>query len=223
MEDTDDMELDPEIAAAMGFTSFGNQPSSKRRKYNHNDAVTDGSNSNSKAKATSHQPTGANSMELGVRQQARSRDLSRQSSPRPEEGQNMATIHGSEVSEEAKDPQGAAVSASSIQPSSGDVGSRQKQPMASGLARFLARGQVEQKASVSKQETGSLLEPAPSTSLPVHPSLPSKPLPMTNQGQLSHEELQALRKGVKNERGDVAYFLPSFIEDPWKVLLKNQR
>ena len=30
--------------------------------------------------------------------------------------------------------------------------------------------------------------------------------------------LQALRQGVKNERGDMVYFLPSFIEDPWKNL-----
>lgn len=30
--------------------------------------------------------------------------------------------------------------------------------------------------------------------------------------------LEALRHGVKNERGDMVYFLPSFIEDPWKDL-----
>ncbi|KAL1582779.1 hypothetical protein WHR41_08341 [Cladosporium halotolerans] len=30
--------------------------------------------------------------------------------------------------------------------------------------------------------------------------------------------LQALRRGVRNERGDVAYFLPSFLEDPWEKL-----
>jgi len=31
-------------------------------------------------------------------------------------------------------------------------------------------------------------------------------------------DLQALRQGVKNRRGDMVYFLPSFIEDPWKGL-----
>lgn len=30
--------------------------------------------------------------------------------------------------------------------------------------------------------------------------------------------LQALRKGVKNERGDMVYFSPNFLEDPWKDL-----
>ena len=34
--------------------------------------------------------------------------------------------------------------------------------------------------------------------------------------------LQALRRGVRNERGDMAYFLPSFLEDPWKELGAEQ-
>ncbi|TKA83700.1 hypothetical protein B0A55_00281 [Friedmanniomyces simplex] len=31
-------------------------------------------------------------------------------------------------------------------------------------------------------------------------------------------DLLALRSGVKNERGDMVYFKPSFLEDPWKDL-----
>lgn len=34
--------------------------------------------------------------------------------------------------------------------------------------------------------------------------------------------LQALRRGVRNERGDMAYFLPSFLEDPWEKLKSKQ-
>nr|POE74407.1 hypothetical protein CFP56_67758 [Quercus suber] len=34
----------------------------------------------------------------------------------------------------------------------------------------------------------------------------------------SEAPLGALRRGVKNERGDMVYFLPSFLEDPWKRL-----
>lgn len=30
--------------------------------------------------------------------------------------------------------------------------------------------------------------------------------------------LEAFRYGVKNSRGDIAYFKPSFLEDPWKNL-----
>ena len=38
--------------------------------------------------------------------------------------------------------------------------------------------------------------------------------------KLTWKELEAYRKGVKNKNGDVAYFLPSFIEDPWAKLEK---
>jgi hypothetical protein len=34
--------------------------------------------------------------------------------------------------------------------------------------------------------------------------------------------LQALRRGIRNERGDIAYFLPSFLEDPWEKLMVKQ-
>ncbi|KAL6702996.1 hypothetical protein ACN47E_010351 [Coniothyrium glycines] len=35
---------------------------------------------------------------------------------------------------------------------------------------------------------------------------------------ISRAELNALKFGVKNEHGDRAYFLPSFVEDPWEKL-----
>jgi hypothetical protein len=35
--------------------------------------------------------------------------------------------------------------------------------------------------------------------------------------------LQALRRGIRNERGDMAYFLPSFLENPWKELSAEQQ
>ena len=34
----------------------------------------------------------------------------------------------------------------------------------------------------------------------------------------AQQDLYALRKGVRDQRGDVAYYNPSFIEDPWKDL-----
>jgi len=41
-------------------------------------------------------------------------------------------------------------------------------------------------------------------------------LPASSQDDAA--KLQALRQGVRNERGDMVYFLPSFLEDPWKNL-----
>ena len=37
--------------------------------------------------------------------------------------------------------------------------------------------------------------------------------------QKSQHDWHALRKGVRDSRGDVAYYDPSFVEDPWKDLV----
>ncbi|KIV98614.1 uncharacterized protein PV09_09606 [Verruconis gallopava] len=46
-------------------------------------------------------------------------------------------------------------------------------------------------------------------------------VPMDIFNKLTWKELEAYRKGVKNENGDIAWFLPSFIEDPWAKLEKS--
>lgn len=55
----DSFDIDPEIAASMGFASFGAQPSAKKRKFNHNDAIVDIAPAESKS--------GANATQLGIR------------------------------------------------------------------------------------------------------------------------------------------------------------
>jgi hypothetical protein len=39
-------------------------------------------------------------------------------------------------------------------------------------------------------------------------------------GLPSPQELAALRRGIRNARGDMVVFMPSFIDDPWKALVK---
>jgi hypothetical protein len=46
-------------------------------------------------------------------------------------------------------------------------------------------------------------------------------VPMDIFYKLTWKELEAYRKGVKKENGDLAWFLPSFIEDPWAKLEKS--
>jgi hypothetical protein len=46
-------------------------------------------------------------------------------------------------------------------------------------------------------------------------------VPMEIFDKLTWKELEAYRKGVKQENGDLAWFLPSFIEDPWAKLEKT--
>ncbi|OLN86658.1 hypothetical protein CCHL11_03754 [Colletotrichum chlorophyti] len=61
MADQDPSEIDPEMAAFLGFSSFGTQPAAKKRKYNHRaDAATS-------ADAAAASATGANQIALAPR------------------------------------------------------------------------------------------------------------------------------------------------------------
>lgn len=91
---------------------------------------------------------------------------------------------------------GAAATASAKQP-----------PSSGGLASFLARGQaLPAKPPQAVPETTAQADPSASE--------------MVSFGgpSITRAELNALRHGVRNENGDTAYFLPSFVEDPWEKL-----
>lgn len=125
MDPNDDFDIDPAIAAAMGFSGFGKTPANKKRKYD-NDGFVDPSI------AKGPQGTSANNLPIGERKTTKTTETVAQVPFRPEPQQSGSKSH----------------------------------------------------------ETGSDGEPT----------------------------LQALRNGVRNERGDLAIFLPSFIEDPWAGL-----
>jgi len=86
-------------------------------------------------------------------------------------------------------------------------------PVAGGLAGFLARGQAlpeKPPESVPVQyEATRLVDPSASEMIKF------------GGASVSRADLNALRFGVKNAEGDKAYFLPSFVEDPWEKLLSH--
>ncbi|KAK4613812.1 hypothetical protein CLAFUW4_09026 [Fulvia fulva] len=128
MDGEDDFEVDPAIAAAMGFAGFGTQPS-KKRKFNKDDGFVDPEGN----AASTPQGTSANRLPLG-------------------EPKAMRTV-----------------------------------------------GQPEMAPAIANDD-------ASSSQAEEH------------NGNSGPPSLEALRHGVKNERGDTAYFLPGFIEDPWAGL-----
>ncbi|CAO2654250.1 Nn.00g109830.m01.CDS01 [Neocucurbitaria sp. VM-36] len=165
-------EDDVDIAAAMGFASFGG---TKKRKFDHTNSP--------KAKVES---SGANSTKLGMRTKKTA-------------GEEAIENPFTEQVEQSQ----------SHPPTSNANSSTQEVTANSGLAAFLARGQA----------------------LPENPSITHRPsaeedlstTDMVSFGgpPISRAELNALRFGVQNERGDTAYFLPSFVEDPWDKLRKS--
>ena len=160
-------EENADIAAAMGFGSFGG---TKKRKFDHTNSP--------KAKADA---SGANSTKLGVR---------------------VKKAAGAEEHDSEKAAHQAALAQSDAH-----VGSQKTQTPASGLASFLARGQ-------------SLPDKPPATR-PVGSEQSATEMISFGGPAISRAELNALRNGVQTENGDTAYFLPSFVEDPWAKLKKG--
>jgi hypothetical protein len=171
MDDEEDMD----IAAAMGFGSFGG---AKKRKYDQTNSP--------KAKPAA---SGANTAQLGVR-------------TRKTEDDGFKDDHMEAVLEEI--------------PISGPPTHKpkkaQKPPAATGLADFLARAQTLPDKPPNVPEK-----------VPTPRDSGSSATEMVSFGgpSISKAELNALRFGVRNEQGDMAYFLPNFVEDPWESIKRG--
>lgn len=184
-----------DIAAAMGFSSFGGQ---KKRKYDQASSPKGPSSS------------GANSTRLGVR---------------PKLAQQAA---GEELDNGVEAQPSVAETADATPTPPTNPKRKPKHQVASSLADFLNRGHaLPDKPPVAVQET--------QPSRPAQPAQPALQQPSPGAGEgasqtmsfggpsITKSELNALKQGVKNERGDVMFFLPSFVEDPWERLERNRR
>lgn len=172
------MEIDPAIAEAMGFSSFGGP---KRRKFNHDAATID-------PDITKPHHSGANSAPLGSRSNpGHDIDLPQ----RPEYPHNQ-------------DPDQATPQQTHQQ--GFDLPKRLPKP-----EKWPAMHKVEK----STENQNAVETSSPTTAFPTG-------VPKGFFDKLTWKELEQFRKGVKDENGDVAYFLPSFIEDPWAKLERER-
>ncbi|QDS78146.1 hypothetical protein FKW77_004757 [Venturia effusa] len=172
----DDIVVDPAIAEAMGFSSFGG---TKRRKFNHDAATID-------ADITKTHSSGANAAPLGSR-----------SSPSHE-------FDPRKRSEDAHRPDSNQLMPPQTSQREFDLPKRH--PKTEDWPATHRQEQVEKPIEDHNAEISS-----PTTAFPTG-------VPKGFFDKLTWKELEQFRKGVKDENGDVAYFLPSFIEDPWAKL-----
>jgi hypothetical protein len=179
-------EEDPDIAAMMGFGSFGG---TKKRKYDQTNSPK------SKIDAS-----GANSTQLGVRMKPNSDEVSL------DFGDDDASISNPTVEAQPQPTQ------TTARPKG-----KGKQPDATGLAAFLVHAQTIPDKTVRAEQ--------PSLATTHHESTQNHNNVTFSYGgpPISENEMYALRRGVKDEAGDNAYFLPSFVEDPWEKLEQQQR
>lgn len=227
MEDQDPETIDPALAAAMGFSAFGAQPSSKKRKYNHSldTAVTAQQAKPGSLSLKPDRVSGANGSTLGVRMKNSQKEKVGRGvgGPGDLEGTEDSSLElGGE--ERGLNGHDHASNATTTAPTKSEHNQKKKtQAPRAGLAAFLTP--VPQNNTQVANQTPpnpTTLESQPTTSnLAGTASLPPRPQVQVisfGGAEITQDELQALRKGVRDERGDVAYFLPSFVEDPWEKL-----
>jgi len=208
--DDDDIGIDPAIAAQMGFFSFGAKRATTKRKY-HDASFVEGQE-DQETKQKKHAGSGANNVALGARSKV-----------------EKTGITGDNLSEQITDrlmPGSASDDTKGLEGKTQSGGKKEKKAAPSGLAAFLSREQTMPEAPRPAINTK---DPAPTELRPeiavatnaVDPvSVPSIATTSDKSGasRSNGPTQQAYRHGVKNEQGDMAYFLPSFLEDPWQEL-----
>lgn len=165
-------EGDLDIAAAMGFSSFGGN---KKRKHD----LTDSPKSKPDA-------SGANSTQLGVRtKKAVTPGNDQSTSSIPSFAQDPAPRYTKDAS---------------------------KSSHSAGLADFLARGHDLPEPQLDLGQNGRA-----GTQQQILSEASAEKTISFGGPMISRAELNALRFGLKNEAGDIAYFKPSFLDDPWRT------
>lgn len=231
MDARDDIDIDPEIAAAMGFSSFGNQLNDKKRKFNRQDTFVDASKLNSSR-------TGANSIQLGARQK-KTPSIGTLRSSQQDDKDGEEWLDPGYVDESVDMNEESSLSADTVLPPQASPSNfeptnranprskgRQNQSGPSGLAQFLARGEAFKQVVPASEIGDSGTKHSLNAVFPSDPSLPTEPtasIPSMPLGTFGREDTHVLRKGVRNAQGDVAYFLPSFVEDPWENQRKERK
>ena len=193
---------DIDIASAMGFASFGAKPNppKKKRRIGNTDAVSEGSGSNNTPLGIRGKSHGGAVLDLTAAQQAKGQQAKGQLDDR--EGKEGGRRRYDEWANGEEDVLG----------------------KTGGLVRgpdFEDKGPSyivgDEELRTSEGNTDSIMAPQMHSRVSITGMAPGGLEPGQNtDGQW---DWQALRRGVTDARGDVAFYDASFVEDPWKHLL----
>jgi len=217
MDELEDDENGPDndVAALMGFGTFGDQHRGKRRRYNGRaeDAVVDGGPSPSGRKKERGSGSGSNYLPLGTGRSRREKS----------DGSTAETTSvGTEITTKAKTR------------TSGTGGEGTGDEGGDGMESIAVLHAASRQAEQTRSSSDMLPPTQPSaTTGPSDTSLPPKPpRPVLSQpenaapasatgtgkgmGKGTGNEAWKLRKGIKLANGEIAYYEASFVEDPWR-------
>lgn len=198
---TEDQDID--IASAMGFASFGAKPNppKKKRKIGNTHAVSEGSGSNNTPLGIRGNTHGGPVFNVNAAQEA---------TEQQEKGQSGA----GEVEEGGKGRYGEWAYGEAD--ACGKMGGLVRRPDFEEKGPSYITGDEEIRTSDGNTE--SVMAPQMHPGMSIAGTAPGGLEPgQKTDGQW---DWQALRRGVRDARGDMAFYDASFVEDPWKHLLK---
>ena len=231
------MDLDPDIASQMGFTSFGAQPTAKKRKYNPTaDAVTnhttildipgprsgggmvggrgDGANGYRGGRGSNSTPLGSARRKQGT--------LGDRTDKEDQVGHGV--IAGTGATQGDKTTCQALGSPSKVD-EDGVPDYIDDTPPGSPLPSL--KGEHTQLADVDKHRQSIFHPPGPKGHRKTRPMAEDDgAMTLAERGKGAASKMQGqrydwaiLRRGVRNQQGDMAYYDQSFVEDPWRELI----
>ena len=223
---TSAMDLDPEIALQMGFTSFGARPTAKKRKYNPAaDAVSDqpftfASSARGRGGGT-RGGSGSNITPLGS---ARGQQGTLGDAVEGDSRAGSSVVAGTGVAQGDKTISGSG-GAQGRDEEYEEPGYVDGTPPDSPLPSL--EGEHTRLAEVHEHRPHVFHPPESEAYVRERPMAEGEgagPLVERGKGQASDVPGQrydwaALRRGVRNQQGDIAYYDRSFVEDPWEGLV----
>lgn len=233
------MDLDPDIAFQMGFTSFGAQPTARKRKYNSAaDAVTNHAATINLRRSGKGEKTrggrggggdrvngcrggsGSNNTPLGW---ARGKQGPLDDRTDEEDRAGQGAVVGTEARSGDKTTSQDRGALSKVD-EYGEPGYMDDTPPGSPLASL--EGEHTQPAEAYERRP-PIFHPPDSEAHGTTPLIGegdgARTLAERGRGVVSEVQRQpydwaVLRRGVRNEQGDIAYYDQSFVEDPWREL-----
>lgn len=193
------MEVPDEIAAQMGFSSFGN--TTRKRKFNPKTDAFSGDPPPKPARAAPAAGTGGNRMPLGTRRQDRVVSVA-------------VGIGGDVVASDGKGE------GTGLDNKEERQQQQEQQQQHIGDPGYIDDTPPGSPPEQSKRESGKVDGQFTARQQDAVPQwLPQGPVSLSQVDGRQVVPLAAYAKGVRNERGDMVYFQPGFIEDPWAKLL----
>ena len=196
---------DIDIASAMGFASFGAKPNppKKKRKIGNTDAASEGSGSNNTPLGIRGKKHGGQGSDLNTAQEATEREAKGQlGEGKEEEGGRWRYDEWANGEADALGKMGGLVQGPDFE--------------ANGPSYIVGDEEIR----MSDGNTGRVTAPEMHPGVSITGMAPGGLEPGQKTG--GQWDWQALRRGVRDARGDMAFYDASFVEDPWKHLLNDK-